>query len=313
MRIIFMGTPDFGESAFMKLMESRHQVIAVYTQKPKQAGRGMKVIKSRIHELAEKFHIDVFTPDNFKSEKDIDAFTNLHADVAVVAAYGLLLPLEILQGTRKGCINIHPSLLPRWRGAAPLQRSLMAGDKVNGVCIMKMNEGLDSGDVILKEEFDVPADADAEWLHNKCANLGAELLLQTLDLMNEGKEKYTPQQEKGLVYAKKINKDDEKLDFNKNGDEIINQIRALSPYPGANFNLEGLKYKIFKAEFQPSEANSIALDDLKEPGTILNEKLHIKCKNGFIVPKIVQKEGKSRMDIESFLKGNKIEPNKIIT
>ncbi len=306
MKIIFMGTPDFAEPAFRMLIESRHEVVAVYTQKPKEAGRGLKVIKSRIHELAEMFHVEVHTPTSLKADEEIEKFREIQADVAVVAAYGLLLPEEVLLHPKKGCINIHPSLLPRWRGAAPLQRTLMEGDKKTGVCIMKMDEGLDSGDVIVKKEFEVPETADAQWLHDKCANLGGELLIQALEQIEEDTVKYKKQSDKGLTYAKKITKDDEKLDFNNTCAAINNKIRALSPYPGANFNLEGVKYKIYQAEFVRSEPNSIALDDLKETGTILNDKFHIKCADGYIAPKIIQKEGKARMPIEEFLKGNKV-------
>ncbi len=304
MKIIFMGTPDFAVPALKKLIASRHDVVAVYTQKPKAAGRGLKIIKSYVHEVADMFHLDVYTPDSLKNDDEIDKFHALKADVAVVAAYGMLLPEEILESPKHGCINIHPSLLPRWRGAAPLQRAIMSGDKNSGVCIMKMDKGLDTGDVILAEEFEIPATEDCGWLHDKCAEIGAELILKAIEQIETGKAKYKKQGEIGVTYAKKITKDDEKIDFSRAGHEIVNKIRALSPYPGANFVLDNVKYKIFAAEF-------IAVEEISA-GKILNDKFHIGCSDGFIIPKVIQREGKQRMNIDDFLKGNKVDTRKII-
>lgn len=302
-----MGTPDFAVPALNRLIKSNHEIIAVYTQKPKAAGRGMEVKKSKVHEVAEANNIKVYTPDSLKSDEEKNNFKNLNADIAVVAAYGMLLPKEILQGTKHGCINIHPSLLPRWRGAAPLQRTIMAGDNHTAVCIMQMNEGLDTGDIILKEEFDIPDSTNVGWLHDKCAEIGAELTLKAIEQISTGTAKYIKQSEQGVTYAKKITKEDEKIDFNKNGNEILNQIRGLSPYMGANFILNNKKHKIFEAEFILFKNTS---DEL---GKILNDQFHISCKDGCIVPKTIQKEGSKKMSIEEFLRGNKTPVGTIIS
>ena len=304
MKIIFMGTPEFAVPTLKALLSSRHQVVAVYTQKPKAAGRGMDFRKSKIHELAETYRIDVFTPDSLKSDEEKENFKKIKADIAVVAAYGMLLPKEILEGAHYGCINIHPSLLPRWRGAAPLQRTIMEGDKRSAVCIMKMDEGLDTGDIILKEEFDIPERANTGWLHDKCADLGATLTLKALDLINEGKAEYKKQSEDGIVYAKKLTKADEVIDFNDTGKEILSKIMGLAPYPGAYFVLNNVKYKVHEADFAPSSGSVV--------GIVLNNQFHIGCADGVIIPKIIQKEGKKMMFIAEFLKGNKIEVGKHI-
>ena len=306
MKIIFMGTPDFAVPAFKKLLESKHQLVALYTQKPKAKGRGMEVKKATIQRLAEVYRVDVYTPDSLKSEEEIEKFRNIKADIAVVAAYGMLLPEDVLTGPKKGCINIHPSILPRWRGAAPLQRTIMAGDTRTGVCIMKMNEGLDTGDVILKEEFNIPENADTGWLHDYAAEKGAEMMLRTLDLIETGKATYTEQTENGVTYAKKITKADQLIDVNKTGEEIINQIRGLSPFPGAYFMHNGIKYKVFEGEFVPySQMETVEDKDPNAPRQKYNDKFFIKCADGKIIPKQIQKEGKNRMSIEEFLNGNK--------
>ncbi len=307
MKVIFMGTPDFAVPTLKKLIESEHEIVGVFTQKPKAAARGLKIIKSAVHELAEKHHLDVFTPESLKIPIEQEKFKNLQADIAVVVAYGMLLPKEILEAPKHGCINLHPSLLPRWRGAAPLQRTIMTGDRHTAVCVMKMDEGLDTGDVILKEEFDIPPTADLGWLHDKCAELGAELVLKTLYTIENLKPKYTKQSEHGVVYAKKITKQDELINFHDSGEDIINKIRALSPYPGAYFILDGVKYKLFEAEFATTSALMSELDS----GVIINNEFHIDCSDGVIIPKIIQKEGKARMKIEDFLRGNKITPGEV--
>jgi methionyl-tRNA formyltransferase len=304
MKIIFMGTPEFSAPTLNKLLASKHKVIAVYTQKPKAAGRGMELKKSKIHEIAEKKKIPVFTPDSLKSAEEKNNFNALKADIAVVAAYGMLLPKEILNGTRFGCINIHPSLLPRWRGAAPLQRTIMEGDEHTAVCIMKMDEGLDTGDVILKHEFDIPETANCGWLHDQCSEIGAELIIKAIAQIESDEATFTKQTEKSATYAKKITKDDEKIDFTKKGKIVLDKIRALSPYPGAFFLLEGVKYKVFDALFSPAK-------NIKA-GTVLNEKFHIACADGIIIPKTIQKEGKPKMDIGEFLNGNKVGVGKMV-
>ena len=186
MKIIFMGTPDFSVPTLKALLDHQFEILCVYTQKPKLANRGLKITKSKIHELADSYNLKLETPDSLKTPEEHIKFKNFKADIAIVAAYGMLLPKEILEGTKLGCINIHPSSLPRWRGAAPLQRTIMSGDKTSSVCIMKMDEGLDTGDIILEEKFEIPENANCGWLHDYCANLGADLTIKTLTLFKNG-------------------------------------------------------------------------------------------------------------------------------
>lgn len=323
MKIIFMGTPDFAVPALKELIASPHEIVAVYTQTPKAANRGMKISKSKVHEVAEANNLKVFTPTTLKSAEEQNNFKDFNADIAVVAAYGMLLPKEILIGTKYGCINTHPSLLPRWRGAAPLQRTLIEGDKKSAVCIMKMDEGLDTGDIILQENFDIPASWNLENLHNYCAEVGAKLTLKAIAQIADGSAKYIKQSETGVLYAKKIKKEDELINFNNSGEKIINQIRGLSHFPGAYFIYEGLRYKIFEAEFLPARhceesllrsnpektftglpnSQDVNLND--ETNLAINDKFQIACADGLICPKVIQKEGKTKMKIEDFLKGLK--------
>ncbi|MDX1950414.1 MAG: methionyl-tRNA formyltransferase [Rickettsiales bacterium] len=305
MKIIFMGSPDFAIPALEKIYNSNnHQIIAVYTQPPKPAARGLEVHKSKIHKKAEEFQIPVFTPKTLKDENEQKIFASQNADCAVVAAYGLLLPKPILDAPKWGCINIHPSKLPRWRGAAPIQRAIMAGDSETSVCIMKMAEGLDSGDILQEKIIEVPSIANAGYMHNLLADKGADLLIEVLDNIELYNKNARIQSDEGLVYAKKILANEEILDFSKPCIEIYNQIRGLSPYPAAYFIHNSVKYKVFESDFQLFESN-----EQKEKSAdffIQNNILKIKCADGFIIPKIIQKEGKKKMPIQDFLKGNKI-------
>jgi methionyl-tRNA formyltransferase len=305
MRVIFMGSPDFALPSLKKLIDSKHDICAVYTQPPKPANRGMKMLKSKIHQLAEENNIKVETPKSLRNKESQYIFQNYKADIAIIVAYGLILPNEILQGTKYGCLNLHPSLLPRWRGAAPLQRQIMAGDKKSAICIMKMDEGLDTGDIYSQYEFEISDNMNVGDLHDFTADKGAEMLISAIDKIeqNEGIKNLTPQSSEGVTYANKINKEDEIIDFNKSGEEIINQIRGLSPYPGAFTVFEGKKFKIFEAEFDNIEE----LDDEKYiNGQIIDNSFYIKCINGIVKPISIQKEGKKRMNIEDFLRGNNI-------
>lgn len=300
MRIIFMGSPSFAIPTLNKLAESKnHEVVAVYTQAPKSAQRGMRIFKSKVHTRAEELNIPVFTPASLKDETEQQEFKDLNADIAVVAAYGLLLPKPILEGTKHGCINIHPSKLPRWRGAAPIQRAIMAGDKDTSICIMKMDEGLDTGDIYAEEFHEIPPDASAREMHDLFAEKGADLLLKVMDKFGHYSAKAKKQSTEGVEYAKKILPTDEIIDFNNPAEFIHNQIRGLSPYPGAYFIHKGSKYKVLSATY--------SIGTNLEPGEILTEKnnISIACKDGFIEPLVIQKEGKKKMEIKEFLKGNK--------
>lgn len=306
MRIIFMGTPDFAVPALKALHNSGHNVVCVYTAPPKPAKRGMQLMKSKVHQVAEELGLKIEIPASLKPLEEQGNFRNFNADVAVVAAYGLLLPKEILEGTKHGCINIHPSLLPRWRGAAPIQRAVMSGDKETGCCIMQMDIGLDTGDIILQENIPLPQNATSGQMHNILAELGAKLLLESLKRIENGTATKTTQSEEGVTYAKKITSTEEKLDFSKNVNELHNLIRGLSPHPASYFMLDGFKYKVLEAEYNESTHN--------EPfGKITSEKLEIACNGGFITPTLIQKEGKKPTHTKDFINGNKGLIGKIIT
>lgn len=298
-----MGSPDFAVPALNKLVESKdHEVVAVYTQPPKPAARGMSLLRSKIHQRAEEMGILVHTPKSLKNEDEQKIFSELKPDCTVVAAYGLILPKPILTAPKWGCINIHPSRLPRWRGAAPIQRAIMAGDKETSACIMQMEEGLDSGGIYKEKSFEIPRDANAGYMHDMLAEEGAKLLLEVLDNIENYSKNIKPQSEADLTYASKITSTEEKIDFTKPAKEIYDLIRGLSPYPAAHFIHDGLKYKVFKADY-------VLENHGLEIGKIINDKniIKIACKDGFIIPLEIQKEGKKKMPTKEFLKGNSID------
>ena len=294
-----MGTPDFACPTLSKLLDSEHEIVAVYTQAPKQANRGMKIFKSKIHQLAEENNLNIEIPTSLRNPEEQDKFKKYNADIAVVAAYGMLLPPEILVGTKYGCINIHPSDLPRWRGAAPLQRTIMAGDTKTKICIMQMDEGLDTGDIILSEDLNIDEVMNVGQLHDITAEIGARMTIEALSSIEQENVSLEKQNIKGVTYANKINKNDEKIDFNQDVKFIFNQIRGLSPYPGAYFNLEGKKYKIFEATYTEEKHN-------QSNGKIIGNDFSIACNKGIIHPTVIQKEGKKKTPITDFLRGNKV-------
>lgn len=290
-----MGTPHFALPALEALIGSGHSVVAVYTAPPKPAGRGKEVKKSPVHELAEKHGIEVRTPASLKDEELPPA------DIAVVAAYGILLPEHILKAPKFGCINIHPSSLPRWRGAAPIQRTIMAGDTETAVCIMRMDKGLDTGDIIMQGNFPVSENMTAGELHDFCAKLGAEMMLGAIASI----EAITPvkQSEEGVTYAKKILREDEVIDWKKTAAEVKNQIRGLNPFPGAYFMLDGKKLKVFEVEVTTDKGGA---------GKVLDEKLLVACGSGAVRILKLQKEGKKPMTAVEFLNGSAIPKGTIL-
>lgn len=294
MRVVFMGSPDFALPALQSLVDSEHEVVAVYSQPPRPAGRGQKERPSPVHELAEKHHIPVYTPESLKQPEAQAQFATHNADVAVVAAYGLLLPKPILDAPKHGCVNIHPSLLPRWRGAAPIQRAVMAGDTHTGCCIMQMEEGLDSGPILLHDYCAIPTTANAGEMHDTLANMGAKLLLEVLaDITN-----FTPrtQPEDGVTYAHKLKKDDCQIIWSQPAGEIINMIRGLSPFPAAWTNHDDTRIKIFQAELVEQSHDAA-------PGTVLDDQLTIACGAQAIRPAHLQRPGKKVMERSEFLNG----------
>ncbi|MBM3654426.1 MAG: methionyl-tRNA formyltransferase, partial [Alphaproteobacteria bacterium] len=238
MRVVFMGTPAFAAHLLTEIVSRGHEVVAVYTQPPRPAGRGMAEKKSAVHLLAERLGLPVRTPKSLKSAEAQGEFAALNADVAVVAAYGLLLPQPILDAPRYGCLNLHGSLLPRWRGAAPIQRAIMAGDAESGVMVMKMEAGLDTGPVALTATTPIGAEMNAGELHDRLAELGAPLMAQALDLLATGELRFTPQSEDGACYAQKIEKGEARIDWRRPAQELHNLVRGLSPFPGAFFEAD---------------------------------------------------------------------------
>lgn len=302
LRIIFMGTPEFSVPTLAALAEAGHKIVAVYTQPPRPGGRrGLDLQKSPVHQAAELLGIEVLTPVNFKDAADRQTFREFDADVAVVVAYGLLLPEEILSGTRLGCYNGHASLLPRWRGAAPIQRAIMAGDHETGMMVMKMDKGLDTGDVALTKVVAIGNDMTAGELHDKLMLAGAGLMKEAMDKLDGGDLPLTPQQDQGVIYAAKISKAETRIDFSRTAAEVHNHIRGLSPFPGAWFELEiGGKPERIKV------LSSVVETAGGETGTALVDDLTIACGEGSVRLTRLQKAGGKVLSAEDFRRGTPI-------
>lgn len=301
MRVIFMGTPAFAVPTLAALLASSHTVVAAYSQPPRPAGRGLKLTPSPIQQLAEAHHIPVYTPTSLKGEQAQAEFAAHRADIAVVAAYGLLLPQVILDAPRLGCINLHPSDLPRWRGAAPIQRTLMAGDTHTASCIMQLELGLDTGPIHLREPFTIPPEMDAGALHDAMAGIGARQTLALLEALGAGTAPPPiPQSAVGVTYAEKISKDDRMLDWSRPAQVLLNQIRGLAPSPAASTVLQGELIKIFRAELAPGDAT-------QPPGTVLNDQLCINAGDGQALRLLeLQRPGKSRQLAAQFLQSSAV-------
>lgn len=298
MKLVFMGTPEFSCPTLKKLIaDPDFEIVGVYTREPQIAGRGHKLQNSSIHNLALQHGLKIFTPKSLRNAAAQKEFIDLNADVAVVVAYGLILPQEILDGTRLGCINIHPSLLPRWRGAAPIQRPILEGDKESGITIIKMDRGLDSGDMICQEKFTLDGSETYKDLANKLSEMGAEILLKTLKNLGNGNVASTKQDESLMTYAKKIEKSECEIDWSKSAEEIERKIRGLNGSLEAHFMHNGEKIKIFFAEIL--DKNSVE----NTPGEILDNRLAIQCGQGVIRPSILQRQGKKPMLLKEFLLG----------
>lgn len=298
--LIFMGTPQFAVPTLRALVNAGHIIAAVYTAPPKPAGRGQKETLTPVHRAALEYHLPVFTPASLKDSQSQQFFRNLHADAAVVAAYGLLLPPAILEGTKLGCLNVHPSLLPRWRGAAPIQRAIMAGDKETGIVIMQMNAGLDTGDMLLTERYHIADGTTAGQLHDALAQKAGAMMVQTLEGLAAGSITATPQPEEGVTYAKKITKEECRIHWNQPASAIRNHILGLSPHPGAFFVYQGEHIKILDAALTSTAPSANA------PGTVLDHQLTIACVEGALTPKVVQRPGKKAMATHEMLQGYSI-------
>lgn len=294
LRLVFMGTPEIAVPALSDLLKAGHEVICIYSQPPRPSGRGHRVTPSPVHNYAQEKDILVRTPENFKSPEAIADFASLNADVAVVMAYGLILPIAILEAPRLGCINIHVSLLPRWRGAAPIQRAIMADDDETGVTIMQMDEGLDTGAILRQDRVQIVPETTAESLHDELAQMGAASICKTLIALTSGEIEPSPQPQDGMTYAAKITRDEGHLDWRSTAIDIERAIRALNPWPGTWFEHDGDRIRILSAQ---------VVDGKGRAGEIIDSNGSIACANGAIKPLIMQRPGKSAMDAESFLRG----------
>jgi len=308
MRIVFMGSPDFAIPTLEVLHGAGHEIVAVYSQPPRPAGRGKKPRRTPVHALAEKLGIPVFTPRSLKSPEEQERFAALNADAAVVVAYGLILPQAVLDAPRHGCFNLHASLLPRWRGAAPIHRAVMAADERTGVCVMRMDAGLDTGDVCACEEVEITSEMTTGELHDILAARGARLMARAMErLEREGRLDCRPQPQAGVTYADKISKDEARIDFGRPARQVLAQIHGLSPWPGAWVELPGksgpLRLKILKAEM---------VEGAGMPGEVLDDDLTVACAEGAVRPLVVQRAGKAPMERAAFLRGTPVPPGTIL-
>lgn len=296
MKVIFMGTPEFAVPALEALITSKHSVSAVFTGEPKPKGRGMAETRSPTHKLALKNSIPIYTPKTLRSDESLDLINSIDADIIVVVAYGFIIPKAMLEAKKYGCLNIHPSALPRFRGAAPLQRTIIAGDKTTEVCIMQMDEGLDTGDIILSHKIDIHPRITLPELHDKCAGMGAELLISALD--NITTLPRIKQTEEGLVYAHKLTKEEGVINWNDSAFAIDCKVRGMNPWPGVFFEYKGTMLKVLETEYTDIEHSFV-------PGSVIDDKLTIVCGKGMLSIRKVQRPGKSSVSAEEFLRGYK--------
>lgn len=297
-----MGSPEFAVPSLKKIINlENHELIAVYTRKPKKADRGQKLQFTPVHQLAEKNNIKVFTPLNLRNKKDQEELKTLNPDLCVVVAYGLIIPQEVLDIPKYGFINVHPSLLPRWRGSAPIQRCMLSDDKKTGVCIMKLDVGMDTGDIIkISEKIQITKDIDIVYIHDKLSELGADMLIDVIDDIskNDGNIELIKQDNSLSTIADKIEKTDGELDFKNSSIEYIDkQIRTLWCLCGTYFFHNNNRIKIIKADFEKNENINYPIS------TIIDKNFSIQCKDGVLKPLILQKEGRGVTDLKSFING----------
>jgi len=303
MRLAFMGTPDFAATILKRILKDGHEVACVYSQPPRPAGRGKKPRPSPVHELADKELLTVRVPKSLKSDEAQQAFEDLAVDAAVVVAYGLILPGRIIHGTQLGCYNVHASLLPRWRGAAPIQRAIMAGDAETGISIMHMDEGLDTGPVVYEKPVPITSADTAGALHDRLASAGASAMSHVLKKLGGGPLEEVPQPEDGVTYANKIDKVEAEINWSRPAFEVANHIRGLSPFPGAWSLVKGERLKILNAVADQGEG---------APGAVLDTDLRIACGDGAIRVLEAQRAGKAAQTVETLLRGFKIEPGTVL-
>jgi methionyl-tRNA formyltransferase len=299
LRLIFMGTPDFSVPTLLELVAHGHEIAAVYTRAPKPGGRrGLQLQPTPVEEAARKLGVPVLTPKTLKTPEALEEFRAFEADAAVVVAYGMILPQVILDAPKLGCFNLHASLLPRWRGAAPINRAIMAGDAETGVMVMKMDVGLDTGDVAMAERLSISDKMTAADLHDRLARLGADLMVRAMAALGRGGLQLTKQSEEGVTYAAKIDKAEARIDWSQPARAVLRHIHGLSPFPGAWAELAGVsdnaRVKILRCELAKGAG---------APGEMLDDHLTIACGEGAIRILELQREGKARMQAADFLRG----------
>ncbi|MBY0383349.1 MAG: methionyl-tRNA formyltransferase [Xanthobacteraceae bacterium] len=303
LRLIFMGTPDFAVPTLRELAAHGHEIVAVYTRAPKPAGRGMKLQPTPVDLAANELNIPVLTPKTLKTPEAEAEFRAYNADAAVVVAYGMILPQSILGAVPLGCYNLHASLLPRWRGAAPINRAIMAGDTESGVMVMKMDIGLDTGDVALTARVPVTDEMTAQELHDELAPRGADLMVEAMNALERGRLELVPQDEDGVIYAAKIGKAEAHIDWSRPARDVLRHIHGLSPFPGAWFEYgdgsASVRIKVLRCEIVNGGGT---------PGALLDEHLTIACGEGAIRLIEIQRAGKQPMHVKDFLRGTPLKP-----
>ena len=304
LRLVFMGTPDFAVPIFDAIVDAGHKVTAVYTRPPRPAGRGMAMKPSPVAHDAERFGLPVFTPKSLQPASAVETVRAHQADAAVVVAFGLILPKPVLEVFPLGCFNLHASLLPRWRGAAPIQRAIMAGDRETGVAVMKMEEGLDTGPVAMTAQMDIGPDATAGDLHDELARLGAAVMVRVLADLEKDELKLTPQPSVGVTYAAKIDKTETRIDWTQSWNKVHDHCRGLSPFPGAWFeDANAGRIKVLRSTKGSGSG---------EPGRVLDGALTIACAEGAVRLLELQRAGRQPMRAEDFLRGTPIPPGAML-
>jgi methionyl-tRNA formyltransferase len=307
LRLIFMGTPDFAVPTLIELAGAGHEIVAVYTRAPKPAGRGMELQDTPVAREAKRLGLPVLTPKTLRTEDALAEFAAHGADAAVVVAYGLILPKPVLDAVPLGCFNLHASLLPRWRGAAPINRAVMAGDAESGVTVMKMDEGLDTGGMAMIERVAVSPDMTAGDLHDRLAAIGGDLMHRALGALERGSLQVVPQPDSGVTYAEKISKAETRIDWAKPARDVHNHIRGLSPFPGAWFELPSEKAPVRIKVLRSTLANGSGA-----PGNALDDDLTIACGDGAIRILELQRAGGKPMKTEEFLRGSKLSRGSVL-
>jgi methionyl-tRNA formyltransferase len=303
LRLVFMGTPDFAVPTLLELVGQGHDVAAVYTRAPKPAGRGMDLAPSPVEREARRFGLPVLTPKTLKTDEAAEQFRAHKADAAVVVAYGLILPKPILDAPPLGCFNLHASSLPRWRGAAPINRAIMAGDAATAVMVMRMEEGLDTGPIAMAEPVAIGADMTAGDLHDRLARLGADLMGRALAALEKGALVLTPQRPDGVTYAAKIDKAETRIDWTRSWQAVHDHCRGLSPFPGAWCEIGGARVKVLR---------TTKAEGSGAPGTVLDDRLAVACRDGALRIVELQRAGKQAMKADDFLRGTPVAPRTVL-